>query len=96
VRCVDDWAATGALVQAAHALVELCAAIWLGAAVLVDGAELAHVRRKVNLRSLLHIRELKTTGCSRDRVMPAAFAHRASVRRETGPAAPGSRRREKL
>ncbi|SFJ63479.1 phosphoribosyltransferase family protein [Cellulomonas sp. KH9] len=58
VLFVDDWVATGAQVEAAHALVELSGATWLGAAVLVDGAERAHVRRKVNLRSLLHIRDL--------------------------------------
>lgn len=58
VLFVDDWVATGAQVEAAHALVELSGASWLGAAVIVDAAERAQVRRKVNVRSLLHIREL--------------------------------------
>lgn len=58
VLLVDDWVATGAQVEAAHALVERSGATWLGAAVLVDGAERAHVRRRVNLRGLLHLRQL--------------------------------------
>ncbi|PZR55061.1 adenine phosphoribosyltransferase [Xylanimonas oleitrophica] len=58
VLFVDDWVATGAQVEAAHTLVARSGAAWLGAAVIVDAAERSHLRRKVDLRSLLHVREL--------------------------------------
>lgn len=58
VLFVDDWVATGAQVETAHALVAHSGASWLGAAVVVDGAQRPQVRRKVELRSLLHIRQL--------------------------------------
>ncbi|KON72315.1 hypothetical protein M768_15195 [Cellulosimicrobium cellulans F16] len=58
VLFVDDWVATGAQVEAAHELVERSGATWLGAAVVVDGAERSHVRRAVNVRSLLRLRDL--------------------------------------
>ncbi|MFS0705405.1 hypothetical protein AB6N23_12860 [Cellulomonas sp. 179-A 9B4 NHS] len=58
VLFVDDWVATGAQVEAARGVVELSGATWCGAAVLVDGVERAHVRRQVNLRNLLHIRDV--------------------------------------
>ncbi|MBD5786281.1 hypothetical protein IF650_08820 [Cellulosimicrobium terreum] len=50
--------ATGAQVEAAYGLVERSGATWVGAAVIVDGAERSQVRRRVNLRSLLHVRQL--------------------------------------
>ncbi len=49
VLFVDDWVATGAQVEAAHELVERSGTTWVGAAVVVDGAERGHVRRTVNL-----------------------------------------------
>jgi adenine phosphoribosyltransferase len=58
VLFVDDWVATGAQVDAARTLVERSGARWLGAAVIVDGAERSQVRRAANLRSLLHLRQL--------------------------------------
>ncbi|WP_426308837.1 phosphoribosyltransferase family protein [Cellulosimicrobium sp. E-16] len=58
VLFVDDWVATGAQVEAAHELVERSGATWLGAAVVVDGAERSHVRRAVSVRSLLRLRDL--------------------------------------
>lgn len=54
---VDDWIETGAQAMTAARLVEAAGAEWLGGAVIVDSAEWA-VRRRLNIRSLLHVREL--------------------------------------
>jgi len=58
VLFVDDWVATGAQVEASFDLVGRSGATWLGAAVVVDAAEHASLRRTVRLRSLLHVRDL--------------------------------------
>lgn len=58
VLFVDDWVATGAQAQACRALADMAGARWCGAAVVVDGLENSTARRALNLRSLLHIREL--------------------------------------
>ncbi|MCY7403139.1 MAG: hypothetical protein LH475_00635 [Cryobacterium sp.] len=58
VLFVDDWIATGAQATAAKRLVEMSGATWIGASVVVDGLEESALRRQLNLRSLVHIREL--------------------------------------
>jgi adenine phosphoribosyltransferase len=58
VLFVDDWIATGAQAEAAHALVEMAGATWIGAAVVVDGLERTPLRRALNLRALVSLREL--------------------------------------
>lgn len=58
VLLVDDWVATGGQALGARALVEQADATWLGLAVLVDGLTEPAVRRRLGVRSLLHIREL--------------------------------------
>lgn len=58
VLFVDEWAATGGQVLACRQLVDDAGAAWLGAAVIVDALESASQRRTVNLRGLLHVREL--------------------------------------
>lgn len=58
VLFVDDWIATGAQAVASKRLVEMSGAVWIGAAVVVDGLEESAIRRQLNLHSLVHIREL--------------------------------------
>lgn len=58
VLFVDDWIATGAQAEACHSLVEMSGAAWIGAAVVVDGVERTPLRRKLQLRSILNVREL--------------------------------------
>ncbi|WP_267419180.1 MULTISPECIES: phosphoribosyltransferase family protein [unclassified Curtobacterium] len=58
VLFVDDWIATGAQAEAAHALVDMAGATWIGAAVVVDGLERTPLRRALRLRSLVSLREL--------------------------------------
>lgn len=58
VLFVDDWIATGAQAAACKRLVEMSGATWVGGSVVVDGLEDASLRRQLNIRSLLHIREL--------------------------------------
>lgn len=53
VLFVDDWIETGG-----QALVEAAGATWCGAALLVDGLSDARIRRDLQVRSLLHVREL--------------------------------------
>lgn len=58
VLFVDDWIATGAQATASKRLVEMSGATWVGASTVVDGLEESALRRQLNLRSLVHIREL--------------------------------------
>jgi adenine phosphoribosyltransferase len=58
VLFVDDWIATGAQAEACHALVKMSGASWIGAAVVVDGLERTALRRTLQVRSLLSVREL--------------------------------------
>jgi adenine phosphoribosyltransferase len=58
VLFVDDWAASGGQAIACQQLTEDAGADWAGAAVIVDGLESSATRRSLNLRSLLHLREL--------------------------------------
>lgn len=58
VLFVDDWVDTGGQMIACHSLVEQAGATWIGAAVVVDGLEGSAQRRRYNVRSLLHMRDL--------------------------------------
>ena len=58
VLFVDDWIATGAQATAVKQLVEMSGATWVGASVVVDGLHESVLRRQLNLRSLVNIREL--------------------------------------
>ncbi len=58
VLFVDDWIETGGQAAGAHLLVEDAAATWIGAATVVDALSSNQARRQLNVRSLLHVREL--------------------------------------
>jgi len=58
VLFVDDWIETGGQAHSAHLLTQDAKATWLGAATVVDALSSNQVRRHLNVRSLLHIREL--------------------------------------
>ncbi|WP_330473182.1 phosphoribosyltransferase family protein [Terrabacter sp. C0L_2] len=58
VLFVDDWVDTGGQMIACHQLTVQAGASWLGAAVIVDGLEDSAHRRKYDVRSLLHLRDL--------------------------------------
>jgi len=58
VLFVDDWIATGAQAEASWRLVEMSGAAWIGAAVVVDGLEDSAIRRRLDVRSIVHIRDL--------------------------------------
>jgi adenine phosphoribosyltransferase len=58
VLFIDEWASTGGQAKACKQLVNDAEATWLGAAVVVDALENSADRRMLNLRSLLHLREL--------------------------------------
>jgi len=58
VLFVDDWIASGGQAVAARGLVDDSGAIWLGAAVLVDGLTDARLRRDLCVRSILHHRDM--------------------------------------
>lgn len=58
VVLVDDWIATGGQALGAQRLVDESGATWLGAAVIVDALTEHQTRRALELRSLLHERDL--------------------------------------
>lgn len=58
VVLVDDWIDTGGQALGAQLLVQELGATWLGVAVVVDALDSNEVRRRLNVRSLLHIRDL--------------------------------------
>ncbi len=58
VLMVDDWIQTGGQALAVQALVEATGSAWLGAAVIVDGLTDSGLRRRLSVRSLLHVRDL--------------------------------------
>ncbi len=58
VLFVDDWVATGSQMAACHGLVEDGGGTWVGAALVVDALEEPSTRRRLNVRSILHVREL--------------------------------------
>jgi adenine phosphoribosyltransferase len=55
---VDDWIETGGQALASQSLVEAAGATWCGAVVVVDGLTDGRIRQHLQVRSLLHIREL--------------------------------------
>jgi adenine phosphoribosyltransferase len=55
---IDDWIETGGQALASQALVETAGATWCGAVVVVDGLTDSRVRHRLQLRSLLHVRDL--------------------------------------
>ena len=59
VLFVDDWAASGGQAIACKELTLDAGASWVGAAVIVDGLESSATRRELNLRALIHLRELE-------------------------------------
>ena len=58
VLLVDDWIETGGQAMGARLLVEDAGATWLGVATVVDALRGNEVRRRLNVRSLLHVRDL--------------------------------------
>ncbi len=58
VLAVDDWVETGGQMTGAKQLVERAGATWTGLAVVVDGSIRGDVRRRLQVRSLLHVRDL--------------------------------------
>jgi adenine phosphoribosyltransferase len=58
VLLVDDWIATGGQALGAQLLVRDAGATWLGVATVVDAVRGNEVRRRLNVRSLLHVRDL--------------------------------------
>lgn len=58
VLVVDDWIDTGGQALGVHQLVRQARAGWLGVATVVDALRGNDVRRRLNVRSLLHMREL--------------------------------------
>lgn len=58
VVVIDDWADTGGQLMACRALVGAAGAHWGGAAVIVDALARSSDRMSLDLRSLLHVREL--------------------------------------
>jgi adenine phosphoribosyltransferase len=59
VLFVDDWAARGAQAAACKQLAEDAGATWVGSAVIVDALENATDRRTLNMRALVHVRDLE-------------------------------------
>jgi adenine phosphoribosyltransferase len=55
---VDDWIDTGGQAVATRALVRAAGASWCGAAVIVDGLQDSRLRRDLQVRSLLRVRDL--------------------------------------
>ena len=58
VLVVDDWIVTGGQALGAQRLVQDAESAWLGVATVVDALERNEVRRRLNVRSLVHIRDL--------------------------------------
>lgn len=58
VLLVDDWVETGSQAMATHEIVAQSGATWAGMVAIVDGLADNRTRRMLNLRSLLHIRDL--------------------------------------
>jgi adenine phosphoribosyltransferase len=58
VLLVDEWVDTGGQALAANYLVQDAQATWLGLATVVDALKYSEVRRRLNVRSLFHIRDL--------------------------------------
>jgi adenine phosphoribosyltransferase len=58
VLLVDDWIDTGSQALTTQRIVQRTGATWLGTATIVDALANSSVRRQLNLKSILHIREL--------------------------------------
>jgi adenine phosphoribosyltransferase len=58
VLLVDDWIATGGQALGTCLLTRDAEGTWLGAATIVDALRSNEVRRRLKVRSLLHVREL--------------------------------------
>lgn len=58
VLLIDDWIDTGGQALGVHRLIEDTQATWLGVATVVDALESNEIRRRLNVRSLLHMRDL--------------------------------------
>jgi adenine phosphoribosyltransferase len=59
VLLVDDWVQTGGQASGARDIVGQSGATWCGVAVIVDGLSDNRMRRDLNLRSLLNVRDLR-------------------------------------
>jgi adenine phosphoribosyltransferase len=58
VLLVDDWIDTGGQASGAHLLVHRAGAHWLGVTVIVDALHDHQTRRRLNVTTLLHLRDL--------------------------------------
>lgn len=58
VLVVDDWVQTGGQLLGVREIVTRARASWCGVALVVDGVGDSSLRRNLNLRSLLHVRDL--------------------------------------
>jgi adenine phosphoribosyltransferase len=58
VLLVDDWIETGGQAAGARRLVAAAGARWVGVAVVVDALASSRVRRDLEVRSLVHVRDL--------------------------------------
>lgn len=58
VLLIDDWIQTGGQATAARSIVDQSGATWCGAAVIVDGLSDSRLRRDLDVRSLLRVRDL--------------------------------------
>jgi adenine phosphoribosyltransferase len=58
VLVVDDWIETGGQAIGARDIVEQAGATWCGVAVIIDGLEDSRLRRDLDVRSLIKVREL--------------------------------------
>jgi adenine phosphoribosyltransferase len=58
VLMVDDWIATGSQARTVRAMVDDIGATWAGFGCIVDALDDSRIRRDLQLRSLLHLRDL--------------------------------------
>ena len=58
VLLVDDWIQTGGQALGARSIVEQAGATWCGAAVVVDGLSDSRLRRDLEVKALLNVRDL--------------------------------------
>ena len=58
VLFVDDWVDTGGQLQAGHAITTMAGARWCGAAVIVDALTDPRLRRELDVKSLVRVRDL--------------------------------------